>query len=534
MRELTPPDRGLPPAGAPTPAPPSGRLTRFFALLAALGLGATAVCAAGWYLAAHRRIAAADLAPDERRGLVEELLEVSPEGVYEPALSAPAIGYTLRRGAEIDAWGDRFTANELGFRGPPAAKEPGTLRLLFVGDSWTYGMGVRREETFAERTAALAGAHAGLDRPVEAWTLALPGYNTFNQLAALAEYLDLLAPDAVVLCPTINDADSGHRVLPNGSLTRAGATGDAWGSPFPVFFHHRLVASHRFRARWRTALGAVAAMERRLAERRVPLLLFFTGTWTDERVPPAWTAEAGIGAPLIVTPRRLTGPDWRNPPPVDHPNPAAHRLYGRMIYRGLAAILGWPELAPDATAASGGTGDGELPEVSRAELELADSVPVLRPDGTQTALAAARTAERTATAAVPESYLPAAAPAHQCVTRMDCAGGDFARHAAVLVRRRPGAERLVVAVRRLPALAWTYPLGLTVEVPSAGGGTRVTTEVPADGAPVLRIGLPLPADVAPGEALDVILTADRSGAIATPDGVISRSLAVVSIEQEGG
>lgn len=506
------------------PAP--GRLTRFFALLAALGLSGTAVCAAGWYLAAHRRVTAVDLAPGDRQRIVEELLEISPEGVYEPALDAPGIGYTLRRGAEIEAWGDRFTANELGYRSGPAAKAPGTFRILFVGDSWTYGMGVSRAQTFAERTADLAAEHAGLPagETVEAWILALPGYNTFNELAALSEYFDLLAPDAVVLCPTINDADSGHRVLPNGSLTRAGATDDAWGSPFPLLFQHRLVASYRFRQRWRDALGAVRQVERRLG---VPLLLFFTGTW-DREVPPAWIDAAGIEAPLIVTPSRLTGPAWRNPPPVGHPNPAAHRLYGRMVYRGLAEIFGWPPLAAGAVEGAGADeGDGELRQ--------ADSVPVLRRgDLTAQTREAARRLELDATAGVPERYLPAAAPAYQCVTRMDCQGGDFAAHAAVLVRRRADARRLTVTVRRLAELSSTYPLTLAVAVPSAAGGTRVETVVPARGEPLHRVTLPLPDDVEPGEALDVTLSADRTGAVATPDGVISRSLALVSIEQEAG
>lgn len=101
----------------------------------------------GWYRAASRPVVIEELSAAQREELVEDALMRAP-GVHERAWFAPEIGYTLRRRARIEAWNDEFRSNDLGYRTRPVAKPAGTYRVLFVGDSWTYGMGIREEESF--------------------------------------------------------------------------------------------------------------------------------------------------------------------------------------------------------------------------------------------------------------------------------------------------------------------------------------------------------------------------------------------------
>ena len=131
------------------PETPSPRLTRAFAALASASFCAALVCAWGWYRAARERMDVSALSPEERQELVQEMIAVSP-GAFVPALFEPAVSYTLRPNGRVEAWGDTFTANEIGYRtGPLPGRKGGrkTFRVVFLGDSWTFGLGVRQEES---------------------------------------------------------------------------------------------------------------------------------------------------------------------------------------------------------------------------------------------------------------------------------------------------------------------------------------------------------------------------------------------------
>ena len=100
--------------------------------------------------------------------------------------------------------------NANGFRGPecPLAKPAGVFRVVFLGDSFTFGEGVRFEDTFAERTAALlARRFADAGRVFESCNLGVSGYNTSDALHLFEALVPRLQPDAVVLTYVLNDAE---------------------------------------------------------------------------------------------------------------------------------------------------------------------------------------------------------------------------------------------------------------------------------------------------------------------------------------
>jgi lysophospholipase L1-like esterase len=93
----------------------------------------------------------------------------------------------------------RVAVNSLGLRGPELGpKVPGEQRVLFLGDSLTYGQGVADDETVP---FALERALRERD-PARAWSVlngGLRAYGTAQEIALLEELGPRLEPDVVLL-----------------------------------------------------------------------------------------------------------------------------------------------------------------------------------------------------------------------------------------------------------------------------------------------------------------------------------------------
>jgi hypothetical protein len=94
--------------------------------------------------------------------------------------------------------------NSLGLRGPDVATAPprGTLRLVFLGDSFVEGKQVGDEEVI---TARLARAAASRGRPVEVVNAGVGGYGTGDELLLWERALEALRPDVVLVGFFAND-----------------------------------------------------------------------------------------------------------------------------------------------------------------------------------------------------------------------------------------------------------------------------------------------------------------------------------------
>lgn len=95
--------------------------------------------------------------------------------------------------------------NSLGLRDAERSPRPapGALRILAIGDSVTFGMGVAQEKTYPRQVESLLGGELGI--PVEVLNMGMPGYNTVHQLAQLRELGLALQPKVVVLGFLYND-----------------------------------------------------------------------------------------------------------------------------------------------------------------------------------------------------------------------------------------------------------------------------------------------------------------------------------------
>lgn len=102
------------------------------------------------------------------------------------------------------------TTNRFGFRGGEfETGEPrGVLRIAFLGDSFTFGEGVRDEDTYpAVVEAVLNGPPPRLGEPVEAYNFGVGGHNTEQTLRVLELAVAPTRPDAIVLGYVLNDAE---------------------------------------------------------------------------------------------------------------------------------------------------------------------------------------------------------------------------------------------------------------------------------------------------------------------------------------
>ena len=83
-------------------------------------------------------------------GAAPAISPFGPGAEGEAAVVADAeLGYRLKPGISLL---DTYRINHLGYRGPEvrAARRPGTLRLLALGDSTTFGLGVGESQRWSE------------------------------------------------------------------------------------------------------------------------------------------------------------------------------------------------------------------------------------------------------------------------------------------------------------------------------------------------------------------------------------------------
>ena len=116
-------------------------------------------------------------------------------------LSDAVLGQRLA--ANYDGWfaGVPVRINSLGFREPreyDLAKTTGTLRILVLGDSVTFGHGALYETTYPYLLEQQLHSWRP-DVKWEVWNLGVPGYNTAQELAYLKLVEERYAPDLVVV-----------------------------------------------------------------------------------------------------------------------------------------------------------------------------------------------------------------------------------------------------------------------------------------------------------------------------------------------
>ena len=229
--------------------------------------------------------------------------------------------------------------NALGLRGPEVAeKEPGELRVLFLGDSLTYGQGVGDDETMP---AALERALLARD-PRRRWTVVNGGvraYGTAQELGMLEELGARIRPDVVVLGWYWNDLDERpielayQEFLPRGAFEFDGRNERGDFSPL----------------RWKLAQ----------IPRMSALAMFFHDLTSANKLYTPEVFEQGLNrlerllehfrelcTPLAATPLVALIPDRHRLEGHDETRPFEERCAALADERGIAALQLLPALGP--------------------------------------------------------------------------------------------------------------------------------------------------------------------------------------------
>ena len=99
--------------------------------------------------------------------------------------------------------------NSQGFRAPEfeVPKPRGRVRIVCLGDSWTFGSNVNQDQAYPQRLQALL-RRAFPTADIEVLNLGVFGYTSFQGLALLRRQVLVLDPDVVVLGFGMNDSST--------------------------------------------------------------------------------------------------------------------------------------------------------------------------------------------------------------------------------------------------------------------------------------------------------------------------------------
>jgi len=281
-------------------------------LLARLGLAAAAIILV---------LGAAELAM--------RILGVGQVVTYTPD---PRFGYLMRPSQVVSTYGEPIEINALGLRGPPVLdpRPADTVRVLFLGDSITYGGGrVPEAALFCRRLETLARAD-GLH--VESLNVSAPGWSPQNW-TAWVEANGLLGADAVVVViPAIDRARpfatlSANAMEERAPLLRLTSLWLKWRETLtagPTLSDEAMAANVTALERLGAAVGAR------------PLLAVFVPSEGEDGRPDRWAPYEAL-YPNALDLRRAFGPaDYVDPV---HFSAAGHELIGRAVYARLRPAL---------------------------------------------------------------------------------------------------------------------------------------------------------------------------------------------------
>lgn len=137
--------------------------------------------------------------------------------------------WSLRPNSHSDSYvGVPIQINNLGLRGPDTSlpKRAGTIRIIGVGDSITFGYGVRYEETFLRLLEAKLNAQANSNqKSTERYEVlnagvAATGLEYYTHF--IEDISPAMQPDLILVCMALNDVDPDLDPVPREPSSRIG------------------------------------------------------------------------------------------------------------------------------------------------------------------------------------------------------------------------------------------------------------------------------------------------------------------------
>ena len=134
---------------------------------------------------------------------------------FDEVIVEEPIGYRLRPGLSGRFNGVQVDVNELGMRDRPVSeiKAPGEFRILAMGDSVIFSVGVEADDTIPAQLERIANASAPAGRSYRVLNMGVPSYNTLQELEQLKQTGQYLQADAAFLFIIPNDMQDKMWVL---------------------------------------------------------------------------------------------------------------------------------------------------------------------------------------------------------------------------------------------------------------------------------------------------------------------------------
>lgn len=236
--------------------------------------------------------------------------------------------YRLTPGFEMELDDKLYRINDLGFRGPDPESwaGPETGRVVLLGDSYAFGLGVDQKETLA---AQLETRIEQTGRSAAVLNLGVPGYHTGQELALAKRIGFGLDPDLVVLLFYANDETA--EAFQYDPVTRV-LYGDALPVPYGLKGPLARSAAYRWLARARVGQMRSRGDFQPLGDRHWPV--------TRLRLEALFLACADRGVPLVLA----NLPMLLNSETLQRPDWEGHRNYDRIARLAEAHEIPWVDL----------------------------------------------------------------------------------------------------------------------------------------------------------------------------------------------
>lgn len=127
----------------------------------------------------------------------------------------PQLSHTLKANQKAFTHSLPLTTNSYGLRDDefPMKPTPGTFRVLCLGDSLTFGVGVKAQDTYPKQLESLLNSDGS--KQFEVINGGVPAYDTWQEVAYLREYGWQFEPDLVIVGVYTNDIVPKPEVIPH-------------------------------------------------------------------------------------------------------------------------------------------------------------------------------------------------------------------------------------------------------------------------------------------------------------------------------
>jgi hypothetical protein len=266
-------------------------------------------------------------------------------------------GYRLPPNRSEEFYGALVETNRYGLRGSdfPRTPEPGERRILVLGDSVPFGIGVTESEAIPAQLEAILNANYRESR-YRVVNMGVPSYNTEAELDQLDDVGLGLHPDLAVLLYTENDIESRLWVFEKRESLAANWAQRSYAISLAFVGARALLSRDQREAgkdpryapdheRWLGVRGSLEAMHARLRAKGVPFVVMpggGRGMAFVERISEVGAARGFPVQPLDLANHPILGTaqpgEYTNSVVDGHCNPRGCRLIAERIFDLLAEV----------------------------------------------------------------------------------------------------------------------------------------------------------------------------------------------------